>query len=586
MASRLNALEIFREASLRSGLLTLEQWQEAAGRVEIEGNGRASQIDWQAVSDQVADELIRRRRMTEYQSQQLRAGRTKLNLGPYRITHWLGQGGMGQVFAGVHEIMGRRVAIKVLPLEKATDESRQNFIREIRLQAKLDCPYLVRAFDAGRDGNVHYLVTELVEGTDLRRLVRTEGRLSMQQSASIIAQAAAGLAYAHGSGLIHRDVKPANILVTHDGRAKVSDVGLAAWARGFGHRLEADHADDADETREATEDPRAGKIVGTADFLSPEQIRTPDQIGPASDIYALGCSLYYACTGKVPFPGGDTRDKCRRHLTETPWHPRKFAPELSDEFVDMIADMMEKDPARRVASAVEVVERLTPWAAAVSADDELIMPPTHQTTRAVVAGLSVADSEPLPPADLPPNPQAWLQQSGLPAVAEESRDDPTAAASTKSGSTDRVTGPGGQDSAGPADETISGGPATRAGSAAGESSRFTEVDAHVVLGEEASPSSAVLSGIGTGQLPPPPPGPAEQIESTPTANQAATAETGFPARQLAREVPVPPPLATPVPAADSDRGRGRTIRLVALAFFVGLVVGAICGIAAGRGLPF
>ena len=150
--------------------------------------------------------------------------------------------------------------------------------------------------------------------------------------------------YAHDLGLVHRDIKPGNILVTPDGHAKLSDIGLAAWTMGL------------------ADDPRAGKIVGTADYLSPEQIRDPLSVGPLSDIYSLGCTLYYAVTGKVPFPGGDSREKCRRHCEETPWHPRNLAPDLSEDFVDTIADMMEKDPLRRIASAAEVAERLQPWA--------------------------------------------------------------------------------------------------------------------------------------------------------------------------------------------------------------------------------
>ncbi|MEM7784543.1 MAG: protein kinase, partial [Planctomycetota bacterium] len=107
----------------------------------------------------------------------------------------------------------------------------------------------------------------------------------------------------------------------------------------------------------------AGKIVGTADYLSPEQIRTPTNITSASDIYSLGCTLYYAVTGKVPFPGGTPKSKARRHLDETPWHPRRFNEEVSDDFVDLIGDMMEKDPKERIQTAMEVAERLAPWAA-------------------------------------------------------------------------------------------------------------------------------------------------------------------------------------------------------------------------------
>lgn len=322
----------FQEAAVRSGLITADQLRRAAELAGAEDD------------DSISQRLVFSGVLTEYQAQQLLEGRTKLSLGPYLITDWIGQGGMGQVYKGVHEIMGRQCAVKVLPREKSTSESRAAFHREIRLQAGLDCPHLVRAFDAGRDGNVHYLVTEYVPGTDLRKLVRNQGALSMEQAAMIIAQAALGLQYAHSLGIIHRDVKPGNILVTPAGHAKLSDVGLAAWSMGL------------------DDDPQAGKIVGTADYLSPEQIRSPREIGPASDLYSLGCTLYYAVTGKVPFPGGDSRSKCKRHCEQTPWHPRRFAPDLTEDFVDVIADMMEKDPARRIASAAEVAERLDPWA--------------------------------------------------------------------------------------------------------------------------------------------------------------------------------------------------------------------------------
>jgi serine/threonine protein kinase len=292
----------------------------------------------------LASILVEQGVLTEYQADQLLAGRTKLNLGPYIITDWVGQGGMGQVFKAVHQVMGRECAVKVLPRARATQLARDAFRREIRMQAGLDCEYLVRAFDAGQDGNVHYLVTEYVPGMDLRKLIKTQGALRVQQAARIIMQAALGLEYAHGKGLVHRDVKPGNILVTPSGDAKVSDVGLAGFAKDL------------------MNDPRAGKIVGTTDYLSPEQIRTPLEIQPASDIYSLGCTLYYAVCGKVPFPGGDTASKMRRHLEETPWHPRRFAPEINEDFVDIIADMMEKDPRKRITSAAEVAARLEPWA--------------------------------------------------------------------------------------------------------------------------------------------------------------------------------------------------------------------------------
>jgi len=328
---------VFRTAALLSGIVTQEQLDCAEALLR--------QSSFEDASDaQLADKLVEMEVVTRYQADQMLTGRNKLHLGPYLITDYIGQGGMGQVFKGVHNMMGRECALKVLPIVKLTDDAIANFTREIRTHAKLDHPNIVRAYDAGVDGKVRYLVTEYVPGMDLRRLIRSQGRLSMQQAAGIIMQAAHGLHYAHERGLVHRDMKPGNILVTPEGIAKVSDLGLA----GFLGEGEAD--------------PRVGKIVGTADYLSPEQICNPHDVNRVSDIYSLGCTLYYAVTGKVPFPGGTPNSKARRHLAETPFHPKRFSPEVTEEFVEIIADMMEKDPATRIQTAAEVAARLEPWA--------------------------------------------------------------------------------------------------------------------------------------------------------------------------------------------------------------------------------
>ncbi len=326
----------FVQIALQSKLVTDEQIETAKRSLR--------QQKFKLSDEALASQLVHSNVITDYQSQQLLRGRSKFTLGSYIITDWLGQGGMGQVFKGRHAMMGREVAIKVLPQEKSTPSAIASFTREIRTQAELDHPRLVRAYDAGQDGQTYFLVTEFVPGTDLRRLVRIDGRLSMVQAASIVTQIAVGLTHAHERGLIHRDIKPGNILVSPDGEAKLSDLGLA----GFLH--------------EGDKDPRAGKIVGTADYLSPEQIRDPSKVHASSDIYSLGCTLYYAVTAKVPFPGGRTKDKIRRHLEEMPWHPRRLNPDVSEEFVDVIADMMEKEAARRIQSASEVAQRLEPWA--------------------------------------------------------------------------------------------------------------------------------------------------------------------------------------------------------------------------------
>jgi serine/threonine protein kinase len=257
---------------------------------------------------------------------------------------------MGEVYKAEHSIMGRVVAVKVLPRTRSTPEAIANFHREIRTLAQLDHPNLVRAFDAGHEKNTHFLVTEFVPGTDLRKLIRSGSPLSMQQAASIISQAAQGLEHAHSRGLIHRDVKPANLLVTPEGHVKVLDLGLAGY---FNDPEQVDQF--------------GGKVVGTADYLAPEAILRPEQLDKRSDIYSLGCTLYYAVTGKVPFPGGTMRDKAKNHCQSAPLDPRRLNSELSDEFVEVIADLMAKRPEDRIGSAADVVERLKPWVVAAPA---------------------------------------------------------------------------------------------------------------------------------------------------------------------------------------------------------------------------
>ncbi|MDG2383601.1 MAG: serine/threonine-protein kinase [Pirellulaceae bacterium] len=411
----------FVRSALLSGQVSQAQVDDAINRVR-ESGGLSALPAVEVGDERLADELTKMGILTPYQAAQLRQGNTRLNLGPYVIVDFLGQGGMGQVFVALHQMMERKVAIKVLPQSKSTNDSIANFKREIQTQAKLDHRNLVRAYDAGHDGNVYFLVTEYVPGTDLRRLVRSRGPLTMKQGASVITQAALGIEYAHSQGLIHRDVKPGNLLVTPEGAVKVSDLGLAGFLD------------------EGQNDPRAGKIVGTADYLAPEKITTPLDVAPVSDIYSLGCTLYYAITGKVPFPGGTTRDKARRHCEETPWHPRKFNPDISDEFVDLIADMMEKDPTQRLGTARDVVQRLEPWADAVA-------PLPHPTMT----------KSPWQPPPVPSGREETVEDLSELArdVAEDSQDGGGPTGSEElSGTSQSTDGVSGQDTLGPSDQLV------------------------------------------------------------------------------------------------------------------------------------
>ncbi len=334
---------MFERCALASELLTEEQLEEARASVGW-SDGEMPDSDAPLTDHQLAERLVKMGKLNPWQAKQLLDGRTKFNLGKYEIIDSIGQGGMGQVFKAEHSVLGRVVAIKVLPLNKSTPEAVANFTREIRALASLDHGRLVRAFDADQDGNVYYLVTEYVPGADLRKLVRRDGKMDMPTATPIIFQVAQGLQYAHEQGIIHRDIKPGNVLVTPEGEAKLSDLGLAGPLEG-----------------DAESDPRYGKIVGTADYISPDHVKSPWTPTPAWDIYSLGCTLYYAVTGKVPFPGGTTMDKIRAHRELRPLNPQRLNTGLDDEFVEVLADLMAKNPSERIQSAIEVMQRLAPW---------------------------------------------------------------------------------------------------------------------------------------------------------------------------------------------------------------------------------
>jgi eukaryotic-like serine/threonine-protein kinase len=341
---------ILERAGLASGLLTQAQI-DRAWHALAEDSLAAEQSLEDATDEALSEHLVRLGFLNRWQAEQLRHGRTKFTLGPYRILDAIGHGGMGYVFKGEHVLLGRIEAIKVLPKTQMHPASIAAFCREIRAQAQLDHPNLVRLSFADKDGETYFLVTEFIEGSDLRRLVRHHGLLSARQAAVIVSQAAEALAYAHERGLVHRDVKPGNLLVTPEGYTKLTDLGLASfsWDATPGNDAAPKH------------------IVGTPDFLAPEAIVAPQNPRSVSDLYSLGCTLYYAVTGKVPFPGGQTSDKLRRHLEEAPLTPARLNPQLEREFVDVIADMMQKRPDQRIQRASDVVERLRPWTAEADA---------------------------------------------------------------------------------------------------------------------------------------------------------------------------------------------------------------------------
>ncbi|MFO0803759.1 MAG: serine/threonine-protein kinase [Gemmataceae bacterium] len=358
-----------------------------------------------------AEQLITLGELTHYQTEKLLAGRYRgLVVGDYHVLAPLGRGGMGTVYLAKSLAnpswppypLFPLVALKVLPPKKAQAEAKTllRFRREMELGKPLDHPNITRTLDAGEHHGVHFLAMEYVPGQTLRQLIVKEGPLGVGAVARLFADVAAGLEHAHGKGLIHRDLKPANIMVTPDGRAKLLDLGLAML---MDEALPEDPAIVGGE----------GYILGTMDYIAPEQTTDATNVGPRSDVYSLGCSIYHAVCGMPPFPGGTAKQKMQWHRTETPPPPQSINPAVPPAFARIIERCMAKNPAERPQSAEALRSLLLPWASegpAVSA--------SPHSDREVV---SVVDSRQLDPSLWDEIPVAELVEvEGVP-VTKKSR---------------------------------------------------------------------------------------------------------------------------------------------------------------------
>lgn len=335
----------FCELLSRSGLLSAADIARAVSEVKSSLPAPA-----EPSAAQIAEHLVKTGRLTPWQAEQILQGKYKgFFLKNYRLLSHLGSGGMSNVYVAEHLLMNRRVAIKVLPLGRVKDRAYlERFYQEARAAARLDHPHIVRAYDVESEGDVHFLVMEYVPGCDLAALVRRQGPLPYRLAADYIRQAALGLAAAHRAGLVHRDIKPANLLVDEQGVVKILDLGLALLTT-------------ADETRASLTLESEDNVLGTADYIAPEQAVNSHTVDARADIYSLGCSLYFLLTGHPPFDQGSVAHRLLAHIRQQPPSIFRDRPDAPPRLVDICMWMMAKDPGERPQSAEEVAAALEAW---------------------------------------------------------------------------------------------------------------------------------------------------------------------------------------------------------------------------------
>jgi eukaryotic-like serine/threonine-protein kinase len=318
-----------------SGVLTDKQFLDVRSKIvagEYPGDSKA-----------LAQRLVRDGVLTEYQTRRFLGGKSHgLLVGKYVILDRLGSGSMGRVYKAHHQMMDRVVALKIIAPEIVTNERVvARFQREMRLVGKLDHPNVVRAFDADQAGGILYIVMEYVAGQSLGQKLK-EGPISPVDAVGFAAQAALGLAHAHAQGIVHRDVKPSNLLLNEEKQVKVLDLGLGVLMAGDEH---------------ATFATADGVAVGTVDYMSPEQACGRDVDG-RSDLFSLGCSLYHLITGRQAFPGDTPIERLGRRINNKHVPITDLKPELPSSLVNVLDKLLANKPHERYQTADEAADAL------------------------------------------------------------------------------------------------------------------------------------------------------------------------------------------------------------------------------------
>lgn len=316
--------------AIRSGLLDERTASQARGRHPSDD----------ALT--LARRLVSEKLLTPYQARKLLAGATRgFFLGPWRIESELGKGGSGRVYRARHREDGRLAALKVLPPRdpETIAVGAERFRREFELTRRVNHPRFAQAYELGSEGDAHYLAMELLDGPSLDRAITPEKPWAPLPAARYFSEVLDGLAILHTSGIVHRDIKPGNLIVTPQGSARILDLGSALVLK-----------------EEPPTRPE-GAIVGTLDYISPEQLDYPDRIDARADLYSLGCTLHFALSGHAPFGGGDAVNIIFRHRLEDP----PPIPGIPEGLAEIIRVAMAKDPDQRYASCGDMQTALNQW---------------------------------------------------------------------------------------------------------------------------------------------------------------------------------------------------------------------------------
>ncbi|MFL5338783.1 MAG: serine/threonine-protein kinase [Gemmataceae bacterium] len=316
----------------------------------------AAAPDQPATPKVLAQNMVRDGLLTALQAGLLLKGKWRnfIVSGKYKLLEHLGTGGMGSVYLCEHVLMRRRVALKVLPNDKVSDAVvLERFYREARAVAALDHRNIVRAHDIDHDGDLHFLVLEYVDGSSLQWIVERFGPLAIPRAVSAMRQTADGLQHAFQAGLMHRDIKPGNLLIDRMGLLKILDLGLARFFDDGGN---------------LTRKHNLQNVLGTADYLAPEQALDSSAVDIRGDIYSLGVTFYFILTGRSPYKDGSISQKLMFHQISQPTPIHDFRPDVPKKLAAVIEKMMAKDPAQRFQTPAEVLEALEPW------DEGLVIP--------------------------------------------------------------------------------------------------------------------------------------------------------------------------------------------------------------------